>query len=263
MSIEHSAIRNVPARQFNASALFYLCIAESPEGSTCGVLRNLCICAQISVDPPSYYFTWLQQTLQSKHGVTIFHELYGLADSHWGLQGIAEDAFSEAVCDAASVMHLTDRSLVFIDGRPVGSHRSAYTLVWQLREARRTNMGLGNIYTSISHSHDYQCVYLTTNSGRALQPLLVVDPATQRVKLQHEQLHKSIHWLTNNGYLEFLDEQEVETLTVALTVGDLYHWKTKGGPFTHIVPHPSLCYSLCSNWGCFQNHTMSARNVVH
>lgn len=214
------------------------------------------------MEPPSFYNSWLLKLIIDQHNVTPFPELYGLAGSHWGLDDVSESQFEAAFAEVAAHIHHSPCSVVYIDGKPVGTHPSAFDLVWDLREKRRCAVGLYTPQTSISHSHEYQAVYITTNGGRALQPLLTVDPTTQRVRLQRQHLTKSIHWLTQNGYIEFLDEQEVETLTIALTVGDLYHWQTKGGPFTHIVPHPSICYSMCSNWGCFQPHTMSARNVV-
>lgn len=247
------------------------------EGASCGVLgdefsrfflvrpvvlhpkiiasRNLCICTQVSVEAHPSEGMMTQELLFGTFGVTRL-------DACAPYPGACYHHPQDHEMDVATYMNLhtarmqsTDTAcVILLDGRCIGTHQDGFALTWMLREARRHATHPISYTTSVSHSHDMTAVYVSTVFGRALQPLLVVDVETQRVRLQSDNMDKGIGWLLRHGFIEFLDEHEVDTLTIAMTIGDLHNWRDRGGPFTHLVPHPSMMFSACGNAGSRQLH---------
>lgn len=234
------------------------------EGASCGVLRNLCVCTQVSVEPHPSDNMLMQELLFVDFAVTrmdVCAPYPGACYEPPNTPGLTVPECMRLHIDRIRVCETA--CLVLLDGRCVGTHPNGYELTWALRMARRHATHPIPYSTSVTHSHDMAAVYISTSYGRALQPLLVVDVATQRVVLQADNMDKGIGWMVRNGCIEFLDEHEVDSLTIAMTAGDLKNWRDRGGPFSHLIPHPSLMFSSCGNAGCFQNHVMSVRNTVH
>jgi DNA-directed RNA polymerase beta subunit len=262
MGLDNSHMRNSKARQFNPTSLFGLCVSDSPEGSMCGIIRNLCVTAHVTQplkqsDMYALYCTIIHPELHVKR-IPVSRALPGSCFGSGRMD--VEDVSSVNACHALLYDLTFSECVVLLNGAPVGTHPDAAECVWALRDARRH----GWIHFSVSISHNVECtaVYVSCVMGRILQPVLVVDYDTQLVKLPVADATKPIHWLVSHGYLEMLDEAELGGLTVALYMEELQNTECVG-PFTHCVLHPSLMLSACTHLGTFHNHVQSPRNAVH
>jgi len=100
---------NFEARDLHSTHFGRICPSETPEGSNCGLVKNLALSAIISVSVPSE---------------EIVEKLYELGT----------DYFTD-VKDSVK----KDGTRVFVDGKLIGYHKDGEKLASSLRELRRTN----------------------------------------------------------------------------------------------------------------------------
>jgi len=107
---------------------------------------------------------------------------------------------------------------VFFNGRFIGSINKADKFVAKLKDKRRSNQL--PIQMNIENNHNLQTILISTEPGRVLRPLIIIDEGNPRLKNEHlirlEQDELTWNELVEQGIIEYLDAAEEENALVAL-----------------------------------------------
>jgi DNA-directed RNA polymerase subunit B len=174
---------NFLARTLHPTHYGRFCPIETPEGTEIGLRKNLAILSKIST-----------RVILDEEKFIKELETYGLERE--GLEG----------------------SEIFFNGRFIGSAKNPKEFVEKIREKRRDNK-LPN-QMNIREDENSQMIIISTESGRALRPLIIVENGNPRLKQEHlirlEQGELKWEDLVKEGIIEYLDAAEEENALVAL-----------------------------------------------
>ncbi len=174
---------NFMARTLHPTHYGKFCPIETPEGTEIGLRKNLAILSRISTTVDLDQDKFLKD-LQSD-GLDIE-----------GIEGVD----------------------VFFNGRFIGSIKEPTEFVKKIREKRRE--GMLPLQMNIRNDENFGIVTISTEPGRALRPVIIVDNGISRLKNEHLiQLEQNeINWkdLINQKIMEYLDTAEEENALVAL-----------------------------------------------
>ncbi len=176
---------NIMARTLHPTHYGRFCPIETPEGTEIGLRKNLAILCVIS----------------------------SRAD-------LDSDKFIKSLEKEGLVKDGVEGTDVFFNGVFIGSieSNSAESFVTRLRERRRS--GELPLHMSIRHDNDFGIIFISTEPGRAMRPLIIADKGVPRLKQEHLlKLEKGeMKWndLIKEGIIEYLDAAEEENALVAL-----------------------------------------------
>src|SRR5579864_9161769 len=174
---------NFEARDLHATHFGRICPSETPEGSNCGLVKNLALSALISVSVPS---------------AQVVAKLYDL-----GVKPFRE----------ADEKLKMDGCRVFVEGRFVGYFKDGQRLVDSLRDLRRNfkiHPHVGIFLYQSSFEGSTKRLYVNCNAGRVLRPLIVIKD--NKILLTQELIDKVskkfLSWtdLLHMGIIELVDE---------------------------------------------------------
>lgn len=229
-------------RHINLSQMFKTCPSESPEGKKVGLVSGLSIACIISTGFPAR---------------DIIPFVVGSENAD--IVCPIEDIFIED--DLSYFFHET---IVFVNGDIVGYTTHPNVVVERIRKLRRSGM----FEVSASYNRHNQEVNIFTDAGRVMTPRLIVDPNSGKTKLESHHIREIVDgkwndrpggvWYTllSEGYVEFLDPEEEETLLIAMYPSDL----KEGNRFTHCELNPALMFGIGASLIPFPNHNQSPRN---
>ncbi|MCS4538098.1 MAG: DNA-directed RNA polymerase subunit B [Thaumarchaeota archaeon] len=223
---------NFEARDLHATHFGRICPNETPEGSNCGLVKNIALSALISV---------------SSSASEVVERLTEL--------GVKTTKEADPTTKA-------DGSRVFVDGRFIGYVLDAERLVGQFRAMRR--QGTVHPHVSISYvapknENAAGRIYVDVAPGRVLRPLLIVDDG--ELLLTEETLNRvekgELSWndLIQMGAMELVDASEEENCYVAIDQKSL----TKGR--THMEVFPSAIFGVTASMIPYPEHNQSPRNT--
>ncbi len=179
---------NLMARTLHPTHYGRFCPIETPEGTECGLRKNLALLAKVA-------------TRSNLDETKFLKELEKL--------GLSKDN---------SVG--TD---VFFNGRFLGIVETPSEFVKELRERRR-DRDLP-LQMNFKEDKNYQIVTISTEPGRVLRPLIIVDSGIPRLKQEHLlQLEQGeLKWedLVSQKIIEYLDAAEEENALVSLSEEEL------------------------------------------
>jgi len=177
---------NFAARTVHPTHYGRFCPIETPEGTEIGLRKNLAILAIIS--------TRVNMTYDE-----IIKKFKG-----FDMTDVGE----------------TD---IFYNGRFVGAVENPDEFIGKVRSARRSNELPMEL--SIKYEPVLETIFLNTEVGRVLRPLIVVENGKPKLTEEHLRLVKEgkISWkdLISNGIIEYLDAAEEDDAYVALNESDL------------------------------------------
>ena len=262
-------------RQLHNTQWGFICPAETPEGSSIGLVKNMALMAHVSVGSPTAPLHNFLEDYGMKHLTEVRPE---------------EIPFT---------------SKVFVNGNWVGVVPLDETvhLLSRLRDERRSD----NQYYEVSISRDITNaeVHLWSDSGRISRPLLVVatearEDGTEYQRLlinkghvsELEELERNCKrgreelaagaraadlpeplatalehgmarftWLVRKGVVEYVDALEEETSMLAVDPLALREARGSVSTFTHCEIHPSLILGICGSIIPFPDHNQSPRNT--
>lgn len=236
-------------RQLHNTHWGMICPAETPEGQSCGLVKNLALMAYISVGSLS-------------RPVTLFLE-------EWSTHSLLE-------INAGQVAKATK---VFVNGAWFGIHHRADHLAETLRRLRRK----GDIHFEVSIVMDHQRKELRiyTDAGRICRPLFIVEQdrvpnaagwrqPRLKIRKKHVQVLMNaqdagdetfgFNALINLGLIEYVDCEEEETIMIAMLMSDLEK-KDHSAGYTHCEIHPAMILGVCGSIIPFPDHNQSPRNT--
>eukprot|EP00924_Labyrinthula_sp_SR-Ha-C_P003337 maker-scaffold_15-snap-gene-6.43-mRNA-1 protein AED:0.17 eAED:0.17 QI:0/0/0/1/1/1/2/0/1255 len=228
-----------------------VCVADTPEGESCGLVKNLAWLAHVTINIDAKDLEVVKKLLFSLGTVPL---LLG------GREGY----------------------LVELDGVVLGRHLSPKTLVSKMRKLRRK--GLINPYISLLADETKERVQVACDGGRVTRPLIIVNPKTQKPRLTQahishvEYLQKNFSeselfvkfqhfkkYLLSREIIEYIDVNEANNTLIAVTPEDLrqpsLYDTTPSTNFTHLEIDPSSILGVVSSLIPFPHHNQSPRNT--
>jgi DNA-directed RNA polymerase II subunit RPB2 len=217
-------------RQLHNSHWGMVCPAETPEGGSCGLVKNLTLMAQISV------------------GQRPFDLISTLYD--FGVEPLRQDFNYQN----------TKSDKVFLNGQWIGNHNHPGELLREIRMMRRSNKGnqLPKEY-SIVRDIDKREIKIYTDSGRVMRAMFIVEDNELKLRKKHVDKIMSREWnfeqLFRNGLVELLDVMEEESAMIAMFINDINKNRTlQKYQYTHCEIHPSMILGVCASIIPFPDH---------
>jgi len=241
-----------------------VCPAETPEGGSVGVVKNLAILTMVTnmTNPQPIY--------------------YQVENS--GLIKLSELGDSEG--KKVSFNKMSEYGKVFINGNWLGLHPDLGSLMKKLKTLRR--MSIINIYTSISWNMFDNELNIYTDGGRCTRPLLVVDTTENEKGIKKSNLRisasdidkikrgsykwknllkglyeseysESVNYKSNieEGVIEYIDVEESHNCLIAMKQLDL----KKNLQYTHCELHPCSILGILASTIPYPDHNQSPRNT--
>ncbi|HZB74479.1 MAG TPA: DNA-directed RNA polymerase subunit B [Nitrososphaeraceae archaeon] len=223
---------NFEARDLHATHFGRICPAETPEGSNCGLVKNLALSAIISVSVPS---------------AEIIEKLYELGVQH---------------VDEANEDMRRRGARVFVDGKLIGYSEDGQKTSDTLRGLRRS----GKIHPHVSvyfyssgNPNATNRLYISCNAGRVLRPLSIVREGKNLVTDETiEKISKKfLSWsdLLYMGIIELVDANEEENCYIAMDTSKLEN------SHTHLEIFPSAILGVGASIIPYPEHNQSPRNT--
>ncbi|MBM3898307.1 MAG: DNA-directed RNA polymerase subunit B [Thaumarchaeota archaeon] len=223
---------NFEARDLHATHFGRICPNETPEGSNCGLVKNIALAALISV---------------SSNASEVIDRLTEL--------GVKTTKEADAAIKG-------DGSRVFVDGRFIGYVLDAEKLVNQFRNMRRQGVIHSHVSISFVSPQNENApgrIYVDVAPGRVLRPLLIAEEG--KLLLTEETLNRidrsEISWddMIQMGIMELVDANEEENCYVAIDQKSL----TK--LHTHMEVFPSAIFGVTASMIPYPEHNQSPRNT--
>jgi len=220
---------NFEARDLHPTHWGRLCPNETPEGSNCGLVKNLALSACISV------------AVSEEKARQVIYAL-GVVP--------AQDANRELRNSGAKI---------FINGSIIGYHPYPAELVAELRNKRRR----GEIPSEINVAHfktigGREEIYVNCDEGRVRRPLIIVENGVSKLQPDHIDSIRSGEWswedLVKNVIIEYIDAEEEENTYLALSLEEI---KPK---HTHAELSSYTILGICSSLIPYPEHNQSPRN---
>jgi DNA-directed RNA polymerase subunit B len=212
---------NFAARTVHPTHYGRFCPIETPEGTEIGLRKNLAILARIST----------RVNLDHKEILSIFENA-----------GLSADK---------------GKVDVFYNGRFVGVADNAEAFVNNIRESRRS--GELPMEMSVKFEKFLDTIFLNSEEGRVIRPLIVVENGNSRLKSEHLEMIKqgSLTWsdLIKKGIIEYLDASEEDDCYVALDESELTN------EHTHLEVDKIDVFGVSVSLIPFGNHDPPARMV--
>jgi DNA-directed RNA polymerase subunit B len=222
---------NFEARDLHATHFGRICPSETPEGSNCGLVKNLALSGIISVHVPSE---------------EIVEKIFDLGTMH----------FTEAKDDLKR-----DGTRVFVDGKLIGYYRDGEKLTESLRELRRTSKIHPHIGISFHKSEiegATKRIYVNCNAGRVLRPLIIIKDNKPLLSqdLIDKVSKKLLSWndLLRMGVIELIDANEEENCFIAFE-------EKECKKHTHMEIFPSAILGAGASIIPYPEHNQSPRNT--
>lgn len=226
----------IPPRKLHPTQWGYICPAETPEGGSVGVVKNLSYLAHITIASNSQ----------------VLHDII--------LPKIK-------VLDDCVHEELYEKVKVFINGNWMGISQKPYELYLYLKDKKYK--GIFNIYVSIVFDYKNKEIRVCNDAGRLTRPVFRVN--NKRNILTNRQLMKDIKnndlmWdelSINHKYkdtvLEYIDPEEQNSSLIAMNSKEL---KEKlQYKYTHCEIHASTILGILASCIPFPEHNQSPRNT--
>jgi DNA-directed RNA polymerase II subunit RPB2 len=225
----------IPPRKLHNSQWAFICPAETPEGHSVGVVKNMASTSTVTLPAsPNPVLRILYDELKMKH----LPETTGVEKK-------------EAL-------------RVFINGTWVGTLEGGYAARNAVNTLRKAKMsGRMNPYTSIVFHSNLMEVWINTEGGRLVRPIYnaaalrdILSGNSNAPWNSASSWNDLMFWTSNNNnhLIEFVDAGESEHLYIAKTIESL------GIEHTHCEIHPSAILGTMASNIPFPDHNQSPRN---
>jgi DNA-directed RNA polymerase II subunit RPB2 len=229
----------IPPRKLHNTSWGFLCPAETPEGQSVGIVKNLSYMTHITIYSNSLpLYEYIMPNITHIDSADL----------------ISADMY--------------EKVKVFINGAWVGITDKPYELYLALKDKKYK--GIINIYTSIIFDYKLKEIRVCNDSGRLTRPLL-------RVKNKNLLVNASIMNRLNSGelnwddllttskiedsVLEYIDPEEQSTSLIATKPKEIISNKDTIYKYTHCEIHPSTIFGVLASCIPFPEHNQSPRNT--
>ena len=230
----------VPPRRLHNSSWGFLCPAETPEGGSVGIVKNLSYMTHITIPSNSN---------------ALYDYILPLI--------VNIDTL------ASNSKELYDKVKVFINGAWVGITNEPLELYNNLKQKKYK--GIINIYTSIIFDYKLQEIKICNDAGRLTRPLLKIkNNNLVFTKDIIQKVHKNeLSWndllysgKISESIIEYIDSYEQNNSMIAMEPEQL---KSKDSKYifhyTHCEIHPSTIFGILASCIPFPENNQSPRNT--
>ena len=228
----------IPPRKLHNTTWGFLCPAETPEGQSVGIVKNLSYMTHITTYSNSL-------------------PLYEYIIPH--IQQIGSEGMTSTF--------MYDQVKVFINGAWVGISTEPEELYAMLKDKK--HKGIINIYTSVVFDYKMREIRVCNDSGRLTRPLLRVKDKNILIRndLIRDLGNGELSWddlLTSSkledAVIEYIDPEEQSWSLIATKPRDIIHPDNKLARYTHCEIHPSTMFGVLASCIPFPEHNQSPRN---
>ena len=229
----------IAPRKLHGTTFGFLCSAETPEGASIGVVKNISYLCHITIPTNSA-------------------SLYEYVNPH-----------IVSVNDVSSE-ELNGKVKVFVNGCWLGVAPDPLALYNDMKDKKYR--GIINIYTSIIFDIKMMEIRICNDGGRLTRPLLRVrnNRALITKDIIYQLTKKDLLWndlLTNcrldESVIEYIDPDEQNLAMIAMKCKDTYLHKINQQTynFTHCEIHPSTIFGLVASCIPYPEHNQAPRNT--
>jgi len=223
---------NLEARDLHPTHWGRLCPSETPEGSNCGLVKNLALSAVISTGVDSREFV-----------------------SKLRRMGVIPVDESDAKLRQAG-------SKVFVDGLIAGYVREGDKMAQELVRMRRggeISSEVNVAYSPPRSEGGRSELYVNCDQGRVRRPVIIIEATKPKLTREHvEAIQRGeMRWedLVERGVVEYLDADEEEDALIAPSPGRITE-KT-----THVEIAPYTILGIAASLIPYPEHNQSPRNA--
>jgi len=227
----------IPPRKLHNTSWGMVCPAETPEGQSVGIVKNLSYMAHITIHSNSLsLYDYIMPSIINISDINLSNELY-------------------------------NKVKVFINGSWVGITNEPEELYISLKEKKYK--GIINIYTSIIFDYRNKEVRVCNDGGRIMRPLLRVKNGnilitnTMMNKLKQSEINWDnllVGYDNNDSVIEYIDSDEQTWSMIATKPKDLIQKGDRTYKYTHCEIHPSTIFGVLASCIPFPEHNQSPRN---
>ena len=229
----------IAPRKLHNTTWGFLCPAETPEGQSIGVVKNISYLGHITIPTNS-------------------NSLYEYVKP-----------FITFVDDVSSPAELNNKVKVFINGCWAGITESPMDLYQDMKEKKYS--GIINIYTSIVFDIKQKEIRICNDGGRLTRPVLRVknDKAIIDMSIIERLEKRELSWndlLVNcrlpDSVIEYIDPEEQNFAMIAMQAKDhLLQDENMHFNYTHCEIHPSTIFGVLASCIPFPEHNQAPRNT--
>ncbi|CRH03696.1 DNA-directed RNA polymerase III subunit, putative [Plasmodium relictum] len=207
-----------------------LCPCDTPEGESCGLVKNLALMTHVTNDNEN-----------NENLIEILYTL-GVEDSD-SLTG--EEIYKEGVF------------FVILNGIFLGVHKRPKKFMKRIRYLRR--YGKIGQFVSIYDNFLHNAIYISTDGGRLCRPLIIVENGKSKLLPEHikslEDGKINFFDLLKSSVIEWIDVNEQNNLLIALNESDIT------SSTTHLEIDPLTILGVVAGLIPYPNHNQSPRNT--
>lgn len=232
----------IPPRKLHNTSWGFICPAETPEGGSVGVVKNISYLAHITI--PS-------------HSETLHKQIEPYITR---LENIEEGNKSD----------LHTQVKVFINGAWIGITSIAMKLYEAFKEKKCR--GIINIYTSVVFDYRAKEIRICNDAGRITRPLLRIKDGKTLItdEIMKRIDNNELYWddLVNNckidnAIIEYIDPEEQHFSMISMkppkrqsSQSSQFNYK-----YTHCEIHPSTIFGILASCIPFPEHNQAPRNT--
>ena len=229
----------IPPRKLHSTSWGFLCSAETPEGASVGIVKNLSYMTHVTIPSNSNaIYDYINTDITPLENLDDDDKLYN---------GIK----------------------VFVNGCWLGNAIDPVALYKSLKIKKKK--GIINIYTSIVFDIKRKEIRICNDAGRLTRPLLCVDNNEIILNKDHIKKlnNKDISWddlLTDckidEAIIEYIDPAEQNLSMIAMEPSGLINTNPSSiFKYTHCEIHPSTIFGILASCIPFPEHNQSPRNT--
>ena len=228
----------IAPRKLHNTTWGFLCPAETPEGQSIGVVKNISYMGHITIPTNS-------------------SSLYEYVGPHI------------LSVDEAKPHELYGKVKVFVNGCWVGVAKSPIAFYQNM--VNKKYQGIINIYTSIIFNYNALEIRICNDGGRLTRPVLRVrdNKALITSDIIKQLSNKELTWndlLTNcklsESVIEYIDPEEQNYAMIAMKCKSSYIQDIKAHfKYTHCEIHPSTIFGVLASCVPFPEHNQAPRNT--
>ena len=237
--VDKSSGKLIQPRKLHSTQYGVICPAETPEGISVGLVKNLSLITGVTV---------------ASNSLTIRDFLVKGSD----------DIDPVVVFDGTNIdIFKKDSVKVVVNGDIIGVHDDPHALFQKLKYLKC--MGTFNATTSIAWNIFKMEIRICTEGGRCIRPMIIVKDNKSTVDAEFMKNNPGVGWndLCTQGKIEYIDVEEANTSMIAMSV-DILEKKPLPNQcekrYTHIELHPSLMLGAVAATITFSNHNQAPRN---
>ena len=228
----------IAPRKLHNTTWGYLCCAETPEGQSIGVVKNISYMTHITIPTNS-------------------SSLYEYVDPYI------------IKLDDISPSDLFQQIKVFINGSWVGISKEPMKLYNDMKDKKYK--GIINIYTSVVFDFKNAEIRICSDGGRLVRPVLRVRDGKAIItkEIINDIANKELSWndlitscKLSESVIEYIDPEEQNRAMIAMKSKDGYLQDDKVYyNYTHCEIHPSTIFGVLASCTPFPDHNQAPRNT--